>query len=69
MKEKEKVKESDLGRALQKLIENISTSLGEDAGEHFMDIFKKQLGKAYLLRIEEMGVNLHMIELKRTMSW
>ena len=65
----ENVRESELGRSLQKIVENISTSLGEDAGEHFIDKFKNRLGKAYLLRIEEMGVNLHMIELKRSMTW
>ena len=61
------VRTSELGRALQKTIEQISTSLGEDAGKHFIEKFKKHLGKAYVLRIEEIGVNLHMIELKSTL--
>ena len=63
------VRASELGRALQKTIENISVSLGDEAGRHFIENFKKHLGKAYLLRIEELGVNLHMIELKRNLLW
>lgn len=65
----ESVKESDLGRSLQKIIENIASSLGEDAGRYFIDKLREQLGKAYVLRIEEMGVNLHMIELKQNFLW
>lgn len=56
---------SELGRAIQKLIEKVMLSLGEEAGRHFVDKFKEHLGKAYLLRIEEMGVNLYMIQLKQ----
>ena len=63
------IRASELGRALQKIIENISKSLGEDAGKHFVEKFKKYLGKAYVLRIEELGVNLHMIELKQNLTW
>lgn len=63
------VRGSELGRALQKIIENISKGLGEDAGKNFIDKFKKNLGKAYVLRIEELGVNLHMIELKQNLVW
>lgn len=63
------VRASELGRALQKTIEDISVSLGEEAGRHFIENFKEHLGKAYLLRIEELGVNLHMIELKRNLLW
>lgn len=58
------VRTSDFGRALQKTIEHISVSLGEEAGKHFVEKFKKHLGKAYVLRIEEIGINLHMIELR-----
>ena len=63
------IRASELGRALQKIIENISKSLGEEAGKHFVEKFKKALGKAYVLRIEELGVNLHMIELKQNLAW
>ncbi|HDQ16040.1 MAG TPA: hypothetical protein ENN45_03175 [Bacteroidetes bacterium] len=63
------IRASELGRALQKIIESISKALGEDAGKHFVEKFKKNLGKAYVLRIEELGVNLHMIELKQNLVW
>ena len=63
------IRASELGRALQKIIESISKSLGEDAGKYFVEKFKKSLGKAYVLRIEELGVNLHMIELKQNLTW
>ena len=65
----EAVNSSELGRGIQKVVEDLITSLGEDAGENFVEIFKKRLGKAYVLRIEEMGVNLHMMELKRNLTW
>ena len=63
------IRPSDLGRSIQKVVENFVESLGEDAGQDFVEKFKKRLGKAYLLRIEEMGVNLHMIQLKRNLMW
>lgn len=65
----ESTRPSEIGRGLQKVIENLLSSLGDAAGQHFVDRFKKELGKAYVLRIEEMGVNLHMIELKKDLIW
>ncbi len=44
-------------------------SLGENAGRNFINRLKKRLGKAYLLRIEEMGINLYMIELRHNLMW
>jgi len=69
LSEIETVRPSELGRGLQKMIERLILTLGEEAGEHFLDKFKNHLGKAYLLRIEEMGVNLHMVELRRNLLW
>ena len=63
------VKQSELGRGIQKMIEHISISLGDQAGPNFIKKFQRRLGKAYVLRIEKMGVNLHMIELKRNLAW
>jgi hypothetical protein len=60
---------ADLGRSLQKCLESIIVSLGESAGKEFLEKFKNQLGKAYLLRMEKMGVNLHIIEIKQHMLW
>ena len=65
----ESVRESDLGRGIQKIIESLVQSLGESAGRHFVEKFRERLSKAYVLRIEEMGVNLHLIELKRNVTW
>ena len=63
------VRPSDLGRGLQKVVEKFIDSLGDESGHHFIEKFKKHLGKAYILRIEEIGVNLHMIELKHNLAW
>ncbi len=63
------VRPSELGRSLQRVIEQISMALGEDAGKYFVDKFKRRMGRAYLLRMEEIGVNLHMIELKRNLAF
>jgi hypothetical protein len=63
------VRPSEVGRGIQKTVEETVMSLGEEAGQHFIEKFKKRLGKAYVLRIEEMGVNLHMIDLRRNLAW
>ena len=68
-KEIESVRPSELGRGIRKFLEDIISSLGEDAGTTFVNKFKKRLGKAYLLKIEGMGVNLHLIELKKNLMW
>lgn len=65
----ESTRQSELGRSIQKIIDRIVKSLGEEAGKYFIDKLKDQLGKAYVLRIEEMGVNLHMIELRHSLKW
>jgi len=61
----ESTRESELGRCIQKLIEEVTFSFNEEGGAHFIEKFKEYLGKAYILRIEEMGVNLHMIQLRK----
>ena len=63
------VRASELGRSLQRIIENISNAMGEEPGRTFIGRFKRNLGKAYLLRIEELGVNLHMIELRANLTF
>ena len=65
----EQVRESDLGRGLQKVMETLIKSLGDEAGRNFVEKFKERLGKAYILRIEEIGVNLHMMELRKNLIW
>jgi hypothetical protein len=55
--------ETDVRRAIQQLLEVIVDSLGEKPGSQFIQSFKDSLEKKYLSKIEEIGVNLHMIEL------
>jgi len=42
-------------------------SLEEKVRKEFIQQFKNSLEKKYLLKIQEMGVNLHMIELRQQM--
>jgi len=60
---------AEVGKGIQKLIEKIIFALGEEAGKNLLNKLKKRLGQAYLLRVEELGVNLYMIELKYSMAW
>lgn len=60
------ISETDARRAIQKLLQAIVDSLGEKLGNQFIHEFKSSLEKKYLTRIEEIGVNLHMIELHQT---
>jgi hypothetical protein len=69
MTEIDKVTPLDAGRAIQKIIEELIKALGEEGGQYFVEEFKKHLGKTYLVRIEEIGVNLHMIELRQHLLW
>jgi hypothetical protein len=60
----DEISETDARRAIQKLLEEIIDSLGGKLGQKFINEFKNSLEKNCLLRIEEMGVNLHMIQLR-----
>jgi len=55
----------DMGRAIQKLLEEIIKTLGDAGGQYFIDEFKNSLEKCYLVQIEEMGVNLHIVQLRQ----
>jgi hypothetical protein len=68
-KELNSVRPSELGRGIRKIMEDLIGSLGEEAGSQFVEKFKKRVGKAHLLRIEEIGVNLHLMELKQNLRW
>ena len=63
----ESVKGYELGRAIQSVIEDIAGSLGKNAGLSLIQKFKRRLGKPFVLRIEKLGVNLHMLELKQSL--
>jgi len=60
----DEISETDVRRSIQKLLEEIIDSLGEELGQKFINEFKNSLEKNCLLRIEEIGVNLHMIQLR-----
>jgi hypothetical protein len=68
-KEINSIRASQLGRGIRKIMEDLIGSLGEEAGSEFVKKFKKRVGKAHLLRIEEIGVNLHLMELKQNLRW
>lgn len=62
------ISESDARRALQALLELVVETLGNKLGTQFIQEFKNSLEKKYLLKIEEIGVNLHMIELSQSFT-
>jgi len=61
------ISETDARRAIQQLLECIIESLGEKISDTFISQFKNSLDKKYLSKIEEMGINFHMIELHEAM--
>jgi hypothetical protein len=63
----ETISETDARRAIQQLLESIIQTLGEKISNEFIQNFKNSLDKKYLSKIEDIGVNLHMIELHEAM--
>ncbi len=61
------ITETDARRAIQQLLETISHSLGEKINNEFIQNFKNSLDKKYLMKLEDIGVNFHMIELHESM--
>lgn len=57
------ISETEARRAIQQLLVTAMESLGENAKDQFIQNFKENLEKKYLSKIEELGVNFHMIEL------
>ena len=53
-----------LGKGIQKIIEVITASFEKKSGKIVLDKFKKRLGRNFIIIIEELGVNLHMVELR-----
>ena len=64
----DELNETDIRRSIQNLLEQIIDSVGEKLGPKFIEDFKRSLESFYLLRIEEMGVNLHLIQLRHQMK-
>ncbi|MCU0850793.1 MAG: hypothetical protein MUC80_05915 [Candidatus Thermoplasmatota archaeon] len=63
----DEISETDARRAIQQLLETISQSLGENIKHEFIQNFKNSLDKKYLMKLEDIGVNFHMIELHESM--
>ncbi|KYK21093.1 hypothetical protein AYK25_03695 [Thermoplasmatales archaeon SM1-50] len=63
----DRVSEGDARRAIQELLENIIESQERELRGEFIQEFKQSLDKKYLSRIEELGVNLHLIELHQVL--
>ena len=61
----DEVNNSETRRAIQKLLEEIINSFGDELGNHFIADFRNSLEKDCLNKIENLGVNLHMLELKQ----
>lgn len=62
------ITETDARRATQQLLGIALESIGEKKNGEFIQEFKSTLEKKYLLKLEEIGVNFHMIELHQAMS-
>jgi len=59
-----RVNSSELGRAIQDIIDLLKKRLGNKAGYFFLEEFKHVLGEKYYSIIKNMGVDLRLIELK-----
>lgn len=62
------ISETDARRAIQEFLGIALESSGEKKNGEFIQEFKSALEKKYLLKLEEIGVNFHMIELHQAMS-
>lgn len=60
------ISETEARRGIQQLLVTTMDSLGENAKDEFIKNFKESIEKKYLVKIEELGVNFHMIELHQT---
>jgi len=62
------LKPLDAGKGIQKLIEEIVKTMGDEVGTHFIDELKSSLDQVYITRMEQMGVNFHIIQLRQSFS-
>jgi hypothetical protein len=62
------ISQTDARRALQQLLETTTESLDEERSENFIQQFKDLLDTKCLIKIEEIGVNFHLIELHKAMK-
>jgi len=62
------ISQTDARRALQQLLETTTEVLDEERSENFIQQFKDFLDIKCLIKIEEIGVNFHLIELHQHMN-
>ena len=62
------ISETDARRAIQQLLVLVSDTMGDKIDGEFIEQFKEALEKKYLSKLEELGVNFHMIELHQALS-
>ncbi len=62
------VSETDVRHVIHNLLESILSFLSERARSEFIKKFKEALEKKYLSKIEEIGVNFHLIELHQELG-
>jgi len=58
------VESTRMGNALNDIIRNINTSLGDDAGHFFIKEIQTGLGDEYSTTIKDMGVDLGLLQLE-----
>lgn len=59
-----KISSSQIGKAIQSLIDLVKKKLGSKAGYFFLQEFKSTLGVRYYMILQDMGVDLRLIELQ-----
>jgi len=64
----DKIEATDVGRAIQDIIDLLKKYLGKKAGYFFIQEFKEVLGEEYYQVIKNMGVDLRLVELQNEMS-
>lgn len=58
------IKPYEIGKALRKIIGSIGETLDQNDKLKFIENIRKYLGEDYLSDIEQIGINLHILELK-----
>jgi len=59
------IEPKQIGEAIQNIIDNYRTRMGNKAGYFFLTEFKKILGEEYHSIIKQMGVDLRIIDLQK----
>ena len=68
MRDIDKVRSDDVGKALYDIIKTMNIALGKDAGHFFIRELKNNIGDVYNSLIEDMGVDLGLMQLEIEVS-